>query len=482
MKEKHNLTPKEAKFLEELTFNTSRYESIPRVDEVKWNTFGVKIVDNNIVGLGLYRCTLINLPESIWNLESLQYLNLRGNRLKTLPEPILELKSLQTLDLSSNKLTTLPESFSKLKSLETLYLGHNNLKFLPKSFGNLDSLKELHLRGNQLTTLPKPILELKSLQFLNLTGNKSITLPEYFGNLKSLKSLYLGQCNLKTLPESITKLESLEYLSLKLNQLTTLPESFGRLINLRQVSLTENKWKGEWKELNKNHLPTILKLCRKLYGINIFISHVMKDKEVYPIMDLKNNLEKRDIIHEVIICEDDLFGNIKEFMDQEVLGSDLLLFIATKTSKDRPAVQHEIALAKKYGIMILPIKGRDITWDDLKQIDLIEEKQELLDLSKMNWFEFDDKNVKKLSDELYEYFKKQKTELRKFRKIKEMGEKKELNILKLQIKKKINEFIHSSEFRKNVGENLEKLQKIFQDLSDGQLTLFEFFSKWENII
>ena len=229
--------------------------------EISWDTFGVKTEEDNIIGLGLYKCELASLPdlikkldflqellicnnltnpEKIGDLKSLQKLILNKIELETLPDSIGHLKSLQTLELYRNKLTTLPESIGNLRSLQTLLLGGNKLTTLPDSIGHLESLQTLELFGNELTTLPESIGNLKSLQTLLLSGNKLTTLPESIGHLKLLKFLNLGNNELTILPESIGNLSSLQHLLLHKNNLISLPDSVGNLKSLQKLELSNN--------------------------------------------------------------------------------------------------------------------------------------------------------------------------------------------------------------------------------------------------
>ncbi|MHA1336379.1 MAG: leucine-rich repeat domain-containing protein [Promethearchaeota archaeon] len=147
------------------------------VNEIEWNTkMGFTVSNNFVTGIGLYKCGLTTLPESFWNLKSLQILGLGGN-----------------------KFTTLPESIGKLSSLEELYLGGNQLTTLPESIGNLKSLEYLSLYNNKLTTLPESFWNLKSLQILSLGSNKFTTLPESFWNFTTLPESLLNLISLKTL-------------------------------------------------------------------------------------------------------------------------------------------------------------------------------------------------------------------------------------------------------------------------------------------
>jgi len=239
-------------------------ENIHHVEEIRRETsFGVKIDNDNIVGLGFFHCGLETfpdsfgnllsieelrlecnelrfLPESIGNLKSLQILILAENRLNILPESIGNLESLQDLDLDYNQLTTLPEWIGNLKSLQYMGLGKNQLAALPGTIGNLSLLKELNLEDNQLTSLPESIGNLKSLQKLWLEHNQLTSLPESIGNLKSLQVLIIKNNPLRTLPESIGNLSSLQYLWLENNQLTNLPESIGNLKSLQTLVIRNN--------------------------------------------------------------------------------------------------------------------------------------------------------------------------------------------------------------------------------------------------
>ncbi|MFX1258962.1 MAG: leucine-rich repeat domain-containing protein [Promethearchaeota archaeon] len=577
MTEKFELKPEQARVLEELEKILGK--TIPLKEEIKWDIFGVKIEEDNVIGLSLYNEGLTTLPESIGDLKSLQVLKLRYNKLSTLPESIGNLTSLIELDSSYNKLSALPESISNLKSLQTLELIDNNLMTLPEFIGNLSSLKKLSLKQtrlstlpesignltslteldlsyNKLSTLPESISNLKSLQTLDISTNRFKTLPELIANLKSLKELNLNVIQLSTLPEficnlsSLKKLElstnkistlpelignltSLEYLNLDSNQLTTLPESIGdlkslqtlslwfnkvktlpksignlsslqilylndnhlsklpesfsQLRNLQEVRFWDNDWKGEWKEISKNDIPKILKLCRKLHGIIVFISHAMRDEKTYRILELSEFLDENviiqeegmdmNIIHDAIICEEDLVEDIWEFMTENVPKTHLLVFIATKNSIASEACRYELFLANKYEIEILPIKGTDISWENLKQIDLIDrnkESQGFLDLSTpKERFEFNENKFEEICEKLSQYINTHEFEL-KLRKEK-------IEIVD-DMKNALIDSIRSKEFKDVIKDNLEEFDRIFQELSNKKITRLDYCVKLGKIL
>ncbi|KKM74291.1 hypothetical protein LCGC14_1401740, partial [marine sediment metagenome] len=101
-------------------------KSLSPVVELNWDTLGVKFLDTDVIGLGLYGCNLNDLPESIGKLNSLEELFLARNNLKTLPESVGNLKSLRILDLRYNIMEKFT-FFSNLQSVQELYIGFNNL-------------------------------------------------------------------------------------------------------------------------------------------------------------------------------------------------------------------------------------------------------------------------------------------------------------------------------------------------------------------
>jgi internalin A len=184
---------------------------------------------------------LTQLPESLGQLQGLQTLNLSYNQLTQLPQSLGQLQGLQTLSLSYNQLAQLPESLGQLQGLKTLSLSYNQLTQLPQSFGQLQGLQTLHLSGNELTQLPEWIGHLQGLQTLILSGNQLTQLPQSLGQLKRLQELYLSSNQLTQLPESLGQLQELQAIDLSNNQFTQLPEWIGHLQGLQTLSISDNQ-------------------------------------------------------------------------------------------------------------------------------------------------------------------------------------------------------------------------------------------------
>ena len=480
------------------------------MNEIKYDTTGVVIRGNHVTGLGLYGAISPQEQKAIEREEelalykelgihpngtpmglerfyipkSLQEQGLRKIQLTTLPESFGSFKHLQTLSLALNKIITLPESFGQLESLQNLTIPFNNLKTLPESFGQLKALKTLHLGYNQLKELPETFVKLKSLQNLNLLHNQIRILPESFGQLTSLQTTNFVENQLMTLPDSFGQLRALQVLNLSKNQLEELPESFGllkvlqdlnlthnqlknlplsmwRLKNLKTVWLDGNPWEGEWKEMTTRSIAPILEFCRRLDCIHIFISYAVADYEraVYPIAELANNLTTREEIYYTYHCMQDMKkdGQIDIFMNETIPECQLVLFIATKNSLQSKDCQHELALAHAHDIKVIPILGDDIEWDELGSI-----KPELK--REFRW-RFRDYELRELCNEIYNYivqFKREKAELKE---------------LKVKIKRAINNFMESAEFKANIDENLLQFKEIFKKLSENQISPLEYYLK-----
>ena len=117
------------------------------------------VVDGHSARLDLSRSLeahITDLPGTVCTLTTLNWLELRGNRLRTLPDSLLSLTSLTYLGLSGNEFDDAPEVACFLPLLEELDLSENRLLDVPyamKSGQCTQSLRRLDLRGNGLTAI-----------------------------------------------------------------------------------------------------------------------------------------------------------------------------------------------------------------------------------------------------------------------------------------------------------------------------------------
>jgi hypothetical protein len=146
----------------------------------------------------------------------------------------------------------------------------------------------------------------------------------------------------------------------------------------------------------------IREYLREKATIRVFISHAVIDFGPYRIGDLVNYLEKQKEISQVYFCEEDLAGNIDEWMLEAVQKSQLILFIGTQKSVFYSAdCANELQLADKFSIPVIPLKGKDIDWLDLAEKNL----------SRELGLEYDAENFDSFCQDLYKYIENFKREI-----------------------------------------------------------------------
>lgn len=130
---------------------------------------------------------------------SLEVLNLRGNKLSGSLPDFTRVSSLRKLDLTQNELNgSFPERFSRISNLDSLLLTSNELKGSVPDLTSFPLLRNLHLRDNMLHgRVPESIGQLSMLKVLVLSYN-SLTLEfrSDWTPLFQLDAIGLGNCKL----------------------------------------------------------------------------------------------------------------------------------------------------------------------------------------------------------------------------------------------------------------------------------------------
>ncbi len=193
-------------------------------------------------------------------LGALRTLELAEMGLAKLPEEVTRCAPLQRLYLSDNALTNLPAAIGTLQNLDYLNLDRNRLAELPATLCDLQGLRWLRLNQNQLTSLPAGIGELKQLQRLYLRGNRLQKLPETLAECRLIEDLALSENRLDAFPEVLTRLPRLRNLDLSGNPLATFPdaEALSRMESLRLLTLTRCNVAPEMRERLRTALPKCL--------------------------------------------------------------------------------------------------------------------------------------------------------------------------------------------------------------------------------
>ncbi|XP_043816665.1 disease resistance protein RPV1 [Manihot esculenta] len=147
----------------------------------------------------LYTCGsgIKTLPSSINQLRRLEELRCVGCKGLTLP-PLTGLSCVREIDLSDCGILEIPQSLWFLVSLEELHLGGNNFKTTPASIKHLTELKELLLKGcKRLKCLPELPSCLKDLDASECTSLESASTSFLFlehDDEKEAKRLEFRNC------------------------------------------------------------------------------------------------------------------------------------------------------------------------------------------------------------------------------------------------------------------------------------------------
>lgn len=148
----------------------------------------------SVIKLIIKRDKLEIIPNAIWSMTNLQYLDLSKNKIDSIPPQIKNLKNLQVLILSKNKIYDLPDEFYQLKNLKILRIGSNEISYLSKQVANFTKLEELDLWNTNVGELPFELSKLTNLKLLDLRGillnvEKQEDILELYSEVKVLMSL-----------------------------------------------------------------------------------------------------------------------------------------------------------------------------------------------------------------------------------------------------------------------------------------------------
>ncbi|XP_024929218.3 disease resistance protein RPV1 [Ziziphus jujuba] len=286
------------------------------LEDVQNISSSMDITELKLVGTGIK-----TLPESIWKMRFLKYLNLhdcpkleklqeisddcmssslqmlniRGcARLKSIPKSIWKMSSLRDLNLyDCPNLEILPEISDDCmsSSLERLISDCTTLKSIPESIWKMSSLTYLSLYDcpnleklqeisddcmssslewsdiRDCTRLCGPI----NLRWISLSTSL-VRVPTWFKNLNKLEQLDLDYC--KNLKDGLENLPlNIRDLSLYGTAIEALPSSFGRLLNLEWLNMSHCKnLKDGIENLPLNLRRLYLSGCTRLKSIPVLPS------------------------------------------------------------------------------------------------------------------------------------------------------------------------------------------------------------------
>ncbi|RYD48149.1 MAG: protein kinase, partial [Verrucomicrobiaceae bacterium] len=180
------------------------------------------------------------------------------------PREILDLAdTLEILNLTGNRLSELPDDLPRLRKLRILFCSDNVFTHLPAVLGACPALEMIGFKANHIESI-HPDTFPERLRWLILTDNRLETLPASIGSRTRLQKLMLAGNRLENLPDEMAACENLELLRLSANRFISFPEWLFRLPRLAWLALGGNPWETksdlppmaevDWNEIEKGEL------------------------------------------------------------------------------------------------------------------------------------------------------------------------------------------------------------------------------------
>lgn len=144
--------------------------------------------------------------------------------LEEFPREVLDLAdSLEILDLSGNRLSELPDDFSRLRKLRIVFFSQNRFQEFPRVLAQCPDLEMVGLKSCRIGSVQDDALP-ATLRWLILTDNQLERLPDSIGDHPRLQKLMLAGNQLRELPRTLSRCRNLELLRVSANQLEAFPE------------------------------------------------------------------------------------------------------------------------------------------------------------------------------------------------------------------------------------------------------------------
>lgn len=185
---------------------------------------------------------LTEFPLEIFDLaDSLEVLNLTGNRLSDLPDDLPRLKKLRILFCSDNAFRHLPPVLAECPGLSMIGFKSNRIDevaALPPS------LRWLILTDNRIGSLPASIGKCAPLQKLMLAGNRLASLPGEMAACTNLELVRLAANRFERLPDWLLELPKLAWLAFAGNPLCRDPQVDAPAVDWADLALEEKLGEG----------------------------------------------------------------------------------------------------------------------------------------------------------------------------------------------------------------------------------------------
>lgn len=163
------------------------------------------------------------------------------------PEIFSLADTLEILDLSGNRLTSLPDELPCLRRLRILFCSDNPFEVLPAVLGQCPQLEMVGFKANRIHSVPGAALPPR-LRWLILTDNRLTALPPEIGRCTRLQKLMLAGNRLTVLPPELAACRALELLRIAANRLEALPEWLLSMPRLAWLAFAGNPLCEAWAE------------------------------------------------------------------------------------------------------------------------------------------------------------------------------------------------------------------------------------------
>ncbi|ANJ68130.1 protein kinase [Halothiobacillus diazotrophicus] len=171
------------------------------------------------------------------------------------PREIFELAdTLEILDLSGNRLTDLPDDLPRLHRLRILFCSDNRFTQLPAVLGRCPRLEMIGFKANQIRHVPGDALPV-DLRWLILTDNRITSLPADIGQCQRLQKLMLAGNRLTELPPELADCHRLELLRISANRLEAFPVWLTTMPRLAWLAYAGNPFCAEQETVARNAAP-----------------------------------------------------------------------------------------------------------------------------------------------------------------------------------------------------------------------------------
>lgn len=175
--------------------------------------------------------------------------------LSEFPSEIFELAdTLEILDLSGNKLSSLPADFGRLKNLKIAFFSDNYFTEYPTVLSHCPHLEMVGFKANQIASIPAEALS-PHLRWLILTNNRIESIPASIGKCTRLQKCMLAGNRLKELPVEMANCKNIELLRISANRFETLPSWLLSLPKLSWLAFASNPFC--YKSQREDHLAEI---------------------------------------------------------------------------------------------------------------------------------------------------------------------------------------------------------------------------------